>query len=50
MTTSSPSVAKDLFARRITSPRRLGIMGGSNGGLLMGVELTQQPELYNAVV
>jgi prolyl oligopeptidase len=44
------AVAEDLIARRITSPRRLGIMGGSNGGLLMGVELTQRPELWNAVV
>jgi prolyl oligopeptidase len=44
------AVAKDLFARKITSPRRLGIQGGSNGGLLMGVELTQHPEMWNAVV
>jgi len=44
------AVAEDLIARKITSPRRLGIMGGSNGGLLMGVELTQRPELWNAVV
>lgn len=44
------AVAKDLFARKITSPRRLGIQGGSNGGLLMGVELTQHPELWKAVV
>ena len=44
------SVARDLFARKITSPRRLGIQGGSNGGLLMGVELTQHPELWQAVV
>ncbi|MDQ6827306.1 MAG: prolyl oligopeptidase family serine peptidase [Gemmatimonadota bacterium] len=43
------AVAQDLFARNITSPRRLGIEGGSNGGLLMGVELTQHPELWNAV-
>jgi len=43
------AVAKDLIARKITSPRRLGIVGGSNGGLLMGVELTQHPELWNAV-
>jgi prolyl oligopeptidase len=43
------SVARDLIARKVTSPRRLGIMGGSNGGLLMGVELTQHPELWNAV-
>ena len=44
------AVAKDLIARKVTSPRRLGIMGGSNGGLLMGVEFTQHPELWNAVV
>jgi prolyl oligopeptidase len=44
------SVARDLFARKLTSPRRLGIEGGSNGGLLMGVEFTQHPELWNAVV
>ncbi len=43
------SVAKDLIARRITSPRRLGIFGGSNGGLLMGVTMTQHPELFQAV-
>jgi prolyl oligopeptidase len=44
------AVAKDLIARKLTSPRRLGIEGGSNGGLLMGVEFTQHPELWNAVV
>jgi len=44
------AVAKDLFARKITSPRRLGIQGGSNGGLLMGVELTEHPEMWRAVV
>jgi prolyl oligopeptidase len=44
------AVSEDLIARKITSPRRLGIMGGSNGGLLMGVALTQRPELYRAVV
>ncbi len=43
-------MAEDLIARKITSPRRLGIEGGSNGGLLMGVELEQHPELWNAVV
>ncbi|MBU6257811.1 MAG: S9 family peptidase [Burkholderiales bacterium] len=43
------AVARDLIARRITSPRRLGIQGGSNGGLLMGVEMTQHPELFHAV-
>lgn len=44
------AVAKDLIATKVTSPRRLGIRGGSNGGLLMGVEFTQHPELWNAVV
>jgi prolyl oligopeptidase len=43
------AVAQDLFTRKITSPRRLGIEGGSNGGLLMGVELTQHPDWWNAV-
>jgi prolyl oligopeptidase len=43
------SVAQDLISRKITSPRRLGIRGGSNGGLLMGVEMTQHPELYRAI-
>jgi prolyl oligopeptidase len=44
------AVAKDMIARKITSPRRLGIIGGSNGGLLMGAAMTEHPELYNAVV
>ena len=44
------AVSQDLIDRKITSPRRLGIMGGSNGGLLMGVALTQKPQLYNAIV
>ncbi len=43
------AVAHDLIATRVTSPRRLGIEGGSNGGLLMGVEFTQHPELWRAV-
>jgi prolyl oligopeptidase len=44
------AVAEDLIDRKITSPRRLGIMGGSNGGLLMGVMLTQRPDLFRAIV
>jgi prolyl oligopeptidase len=44
------SVAQDLIARKITSSKKLGIVGGSNGGLLMGVEMTQHPELYGAIV
>ena len=44
------SASEDLIARKITNPKKLGIMGGSNGGLLMGVALTKRPELYNAIV
>jgi prolyl oligopeptidase len=44
------AVAQDLITRGITSAPRLGIQGGSNGGLLMGVAMTQHPELYGAVV
>jgi prolyl oligopeptidase len=44
------SVAQDLIARKITSSKRLGIVGGSNGGLLMGVEMTQHPDLFGAIV
>jgi len=43
------AVARDLFARKITSAKKLGIYGGSNGGLLMGVEFNQHPDLWNAV-
>jgi len=43
------SVAKDLFARKLTSPQTLGIYGGSNGGLLMGVEFNQHPDMWKAV-
>ncbi len=44
------AVAQDLITRKVTSPRHLGIMGGSNGGLLVGAALTQRPDLFNAVV
>ncbi|BCL15127.1 prolyl oligopeptidase family serine peptidase [Micromonospora sagamiensis] len=44
------AVAADLVTRGITTPERLGIEGGSNGGLLMGVMLTRYPELFGAVV
>jgi prolyl oligopeptidase len=44
------AVAEDLIKTRVTSPRHLGILGGSNGGLLMGAVLTQRPDLFNAVV
>ncbi len=42
-------VGEDLIARKITSTPHLGIVGGSNGGLLMGVEMTQHPELWGAI-
>jgi len=44
------AVARDLIARKVTDPRHLGIRGGSNGGLLMGVEFTQHPALFHAVI
>ena len=44
------AVAQDLIARKVTSPRHLGIRGGSNGGLLTGNMLMQYPELFGAVV
>ncbi len=44
------AIAEDLTARKITSPQHLGIMGGSNGGLLMGAVFTQRPDLFKAVV
>ncbi len=44
------AIAQDLIARKITSPKHLGIQGGSNGGLLMGAAFTRRPDLYNAVV
>ncbi|MFB1035483.1 MAG: prolyl oligopeptidase family serine peptidase, partial [Sinobacterium sp.] len=44
------AVGEDIIAKKITSPKHLGIMGGSNGGLLMGVMYTQRPDLWNAVI
>ncbi|MBI3504982.1 MAG: prolyl oligopeptidase family serine peptidase [Proteobacteria bacterium] len=44
------AVAEHLIETKVTSPRRLGIFGASNGGLLVGVAMTQRPELFNAVV
>jgi prolyl oligopeptidase len=44
------AVAEDLIDRKITTPEHLGIVGGSNGGLLVGACFIQRPELYNAVV
>ncbi len=44
------AVAADLVKRGITTPRQLGIMGGSNGGLLVSANMVQRPELFGAVV
>lgn len=44
------AVGKDLIARNISSPRRMGIMGGSNGGLLVSAVMVRNPALFNAVV
>ena len=44
------AVAEDLIARKVTQPRRLGIQGGSNGGLLMGNMTVMYPQLFGAVV
>ncbi|HWC81637.1 MAG TPA: prolyl oligopeptidase family serine peptidase [Pseudonocardiaceae bacterium] len=44
------AVATDLVARGISTAERLGIEGGSNGGLLMGVMLTRYPKLFGAIV
>jgi prolyl oligopeptidase PreP (S9A serine peptidase family) len=44
------AVAEDLVKRGVTTSKTLGVMGGSNGGLLTSVMLTQRPELFGAVV
>lgn len=44
------AVAEDLFARKVTSRTRLGIQGGSNGGLLVGNMVTLYPDLMKAAV
>src|SRR5688500_10906956 len=44
------AVAEDLVKRGITTPRHLGIYGGSQGGLLVGAVVTQRPELFRAAV
>lgn len=44
------AVANDLISKKITSPRHLGVQGGSNGGLLVGNMITRSPELFNAIV
>jgi len=42
--------AEWLIANKVTSPQKLAIGGGSNGGLLVGAALTQRPELFGAAI
>ena len=44
------AVAQDLVRRGFTTPAQLGIMGGSNGGLLVSATMVERPELFGAVV
>lgn len=44
------AVARDLVTRGVTTVEQLAALGGSNGGLLMGIMLTQYPELFGALV
>ena len=44
------AVAADLVRRGLTTSKQLGIMGGSNGGLLVSTVMVQRPELFGAVV
>jgi len=44
------AIAEDLIRKDVTSPKHLGIRGGSGGGLLVGMLFTQRPELFGAVV
>src|SRR5215471_18111745 len=44
------AAARWMIDHGYTNPSRLAIEGGSNGGLLMGAELTQHPDLFRAVI
>ena len=43
-------IAEDLIAKKVTSPKRIGITGTSNGGLLVTIAFIQNPQLYGAVL
>jgi prolyl oligopeptidase len=44
------AIGEDLIARKMTTTAQLSAMGGSNGGLLAGVMLTQRPDLFGAII
>lgn len=44
------AAAEHLVDQKLVAPDRLSILGGSNGGLLVGAALTQRPELFRAAV
>lgn len=44
------AVSEDLIKNKITTPAKLAIRGGSNGGLLVGAVMVQRPDLYGAVL
>ncbi|WOK37530.1 prolyl oligopeptidase family serine peptidase [Sphingomonas sp. C3-2] len=44
------AVAQDLIDRKMSSPSHLGVVGGSQGGLLVGAAMTQRPDLFNAAI
>ena len=44
------AVGDDLVKRGFTSPKHLGIQGGSQGGLLVGTAFTQRPDLFGAAI
>lgn len=43
------AIAEDLIAAGITTPRQLGVTGGSNGGVMAAVAAVQRPDLFRAV-
>jgi prolyl oligopeptidase len=44
------AVAEDMVLHGLTTPEQLGILGGSNGGLLVGTVAVERPDLFGAVV
>ena len=43
------AISEDMIERGLTTSAQLGILGGSNGGLLMGVSMVQRPDLYRGI-